>query len=65
VDELKKENSVFTFLAVPQARRGINVLITVWQKAVYVFSGGLYLPFSNRNKRHFICFTHYQFQTQW
>jgi hypothetical protein len=29
VDELEKENCVFTFLAIPHARRGINVLINV------------------------------------
>jgi hypothetical protein len=31
VDELEKENYVFTFLAIPHARRGINILITVWK----------------------------------
>jgi hypothetical protein len=31
VDELEKENYIFTFLAIPHARRGINVLIKVWK----------------------------------
>jgi hypothetical protein len=62
VDELEKESYVFTLLAIQHAGKGINVLMTVWPKAVYIFAGGLYIPFSNRNKRHLICFTHFQFQ---